>query len=374
MRVLHVITSGQRRGGDVFASDLASVLDSTGIQQIVAAIRPPKEPVVPYPGEIRVLCTRRLLPGINVDAGGVKALRALIKRWRPDIVQAHGGEPFKYVLAANPLRRPAVVYRRIGGAPSWITRGPRKFVHAQLMRRASLIVAVAESVRRETIAVFGVSPSIIRTIRNGVSVDRIKPTRGRVATRRALGIPDGSVVTVSVGALSWEKDPLVQLQIARRVLQVRPDAFHIFVGDGPLRRRLEGGIRALGLVDRCFVLGSRTDVGDLLAGSDVFLFTSRADGMEGMPATVIEAGMAGVPVAAYSILGVPEVVEHGATGLLAPQGDIDELSKHVVKLVRDSSMRQAMGEAASERLRNDFDIRTIAPQYVNLYSSLLSVG
>jgi len=167
---------------------------------------------------------------------------------------------------------------------------------------------------------------------------------------------------------------MAQLEIARRVLRARQNVFHIFVGDGPLRGQVEEGIRASGLSDRCFVLGSRTDVGDLLTASDVYFSASLADGMEGMPATVIEAGMAGVPVAAYSILGVPEVVEHGVTGLLASQGDIDQLSRHVVELTGDPSIRRAMGEVARKRLRIDFDIRTIAPSYVDLYSNLLSAG
>ena len=88
-----------------------------------------------------------------------------------------------------------------------------------------------------------------------------------------------------------------------------------------MRGQLEGEICQQGLRGRCLVLGERSDVGDLFAASDVFLFASRPDGMEGMPAAVIEAGMAGVPVAGYSIAGVPEVVEHGLTGLLAPRRD-----------------------------------------------------
>ena len=67
-------------------------------------------------------------------------------------------------------------------------------------------------------------------------------------------------------------------------------------------------------------LGSRADMGDVFAAADVVLFASRSDGMEGMPAVVIEGGMGGLPVAALAVAGVSEVVVDGQTGLLAPPG------------------------------------------------------
>jgi glycosyltransferase involved in cell wall biosynthesis len=186
-----------------------------------------------------------------------------------------------------------------------------------------------------------------------------------------LGIRDDAVVTLSMGALSWEKDPLVQLEAAARVLLNFSKSVHVFVGDGPMRGQLEGEIRQQGLWGRCRVLGERSDVGDLFAASDVFLFASRPDGMEGMPATVIEAGMAGVPVAGYSVAGVSEVVEHGLTGLLAPRRDVNALTRHLMELVGDKDRRRAMGEAARAHCRR-FHIEAIAPRYLTLYSDVLA--
>jgi glycosyltransferase involved in cell wall biosynthesis len=372
MRVLHIITSGQRRGGDVFAADLAHALEGGGVKQRIAALRAPVGASVSFPAPVDVVASeRRSVPGLNIDPGAVRSLRDLIGEWRPEIVQAHGGETYKYALAANPTRRPRVIYRRIGGAPKWVTHGPRRFVHAQLMRRADRIVAVAETVRRETIDLFGVDPSRISTIPNGVSRSRIMSVRGRDATRRELGIRDDAVVTLSIGALSWEKDPLAQLEAATRVLLNFSGSVHVFVGEGPMRGQLEGEIRQRGLWGRCRVLGERSDVGDLYAASDVFLFASRPDGMEGMPATVIEAGMAGVPVAGYSIAGVSEVVEHGHTGLLAPCRDLNALTRQLMELVGDKGRRRAMGESARAHCRR-FDIEAIAPRYLALYSDVLA--
>jgi glycosyltransferase involved in cell wall biosynthesis len=190
--------------------------------------------------------------------------------------------------------------------------------------------------------------------------------------RHELDITNDAVVTVSLGAMSWEKDPFAQLEIADRILDQRPAAIHLFVGDGPMQGAIEEGVERRGMGARCRVVGSRSDVGNILAASDVFLFASRADGMEGMPATVIEAGMAGVPVAGYSVMGVPEVVVDGVTGLLAPSGDIDALTRHALDLVSDQARRIAMGSAARDRCRSCFDLKTIAPRYLELYEQVLT--
>lgn len=119
------------------------------------------------------------------------------------------------------------------------------------------------------------------------------------------------------------------------------------------------------------MLGSRTDIPDLLAASDVLLVASRPDGMEGMPAVVIEAGMMGVPVAGYDIVGVSEVVVNNATGVLSPYGDVETLSANALRLFRDSDVRHSLGTEAQARCRSLFDIEVVASRYLALYQKVM---
>ena len=141
--------------------------------------------------------------------------------------------------------------------------------------------------------------------------------------REALELPATAPIILSIGALTWEKDPLTHIEVSRRVFAAVPDAMHLFLGDGHEKASIERRIKDLGLGERVKLLGSRSDVADILATVDVALFASRSDGMEGMPATLIEAGMAGVPVAAFSVAGVQEVLVDQETGFLASSGDVD---------------------------------------------------
>jgi glycosyltransferase involved in cell wall biosynthesis len=172
---------------------------------------------------------------------------------------------------------------------------------------------------------------------------------------------------LSLGALVWEKDPMTQLDVAARVVRERPGAVLLMAGDGPLRAQVETGIAERGLQGRVVMLGARDDVADLLAASDLLLFTSMS---EGMPAVVIEAGMAGVPVAAFAVGGIPEVIEGGVTGVLASPGDVDGLAAEALALLEDPERRAAMGLAASESCAR-FDIREIGERYLDVYGSLV---
>jgi glycosyltransferase involved in cell wall biosynthesis len=366
-----VVASGLRRGAEIFASDLIRVLDDARVSQRVAVLRD-SEMGVSFAAGVDALSAdgekghHRMVAG--VDPHAVRGLRQLVASWRPDVVQAHGGEPLKYaVMAGVAGSSPPIVYRRIGSAPREIERGPRRAAYGWLMRRAARVIAVAEVLNREVVRTFRVPAGRVVTIPNGVDPSRVQPVRGGESTLRELGLADRGPVMLSLGALVWEKDPMTQLDVAARVVRERPGAVLLMAGDGPLRAQVETGIAERGLQGRVVMLGARDDVADLLAASDLLLFTSMS---EGMPAVVIEAGMAGVPVAAFAVGGIPEVIEGGVTGVLASPGDVDGLAAEALALLEDPERRAAMGLAASESCAR-FDIREIGERYLDVYGSLV---
>jgi glycosyltransferase involved in cell wall biosynthesis len=368
MRLLHVVATAQRRGAEMFAADLIAALGSDGIDQRAAVLRGSSRDV-DFGAPVSVLRSGGWrVPGVRVDLGTVGALRDLVIDWRPDVMQVHGGEPLKHALLAARRSKTSVVYRRIGSAPRRMTRGLDRVAHGHMMRRATQIVTVAEALRRETVDAFGVPPERVTTIPNAVNVERLRPTRSREATRSLLGISGHAPVLISLGALTWEKDPLTHVAVSAAVLAERPDARHLFVGDGPLRPALESAVRERHLDGRVLILGSREDVPDLLGATDLMLLASR---VEGLPACLIEAGVAGLPVAAFGLAGVPEIVDDGRTGLLVSTGDVEELARAASRLVADAELRASMGGAARQRCTSLFDIRDVAPRYLELYQNLV---
>jgi glycosyltransferase involved in cell wall biosynthesis len=116
------------------------------------------------------------------------------------------------------------------------------------------------------------------------------------------------------------------------------------------------------------MLGSRSDVADLLAASDALLLASRS---EGMPGCVIEAGMAGLPVVSYAVAGVPEVVVDGMTGFTVAPGDLHTLAHRIATLLGDPDLRSRLGEAARDRCERTFGISAIASRYLAVYEEVL---
>ncbi|HEX6393024.1 MAG TPA: glycosyltransferase [Acidimicrobiales bacterium] len=190
----------------------------------------------------------------------------------------------------------------------------------------------------------------------------------RDVIRARLGIPVNAPVIISLGALTWEKDPLEHVEVTACLIHDEPECRHLIVGDGPLRAEVEARIRDLAIGDRVLMLGSREDVGDLLAASDVMLLASR---IEGMPASVIEAGFAGVPVVAFSVAGVSEVVLDRVTGYLVPPGDRKGLVSGISRLIGDRRLRQTMSESARRWISARYDIGAIGPKYLEQYEYLL---
>ena len=309
---------------------------------------------------------------MRFDPSRALSLRRLVRGTDPDIVQAHGGEALKYAVAANVGLSSRIVYRRIGSAPAWLLHGPRRSLYAFLMRRAARVVAVADAVRDETIRLFGLPSGHVVTIPNAVSPMRVESCRDRDEIRQMLGIPFQGKVILSIGAITWEKDPLSHVAVATRIMRRLPEAYHVMVGDGPMRAEVERAVRQEGFASRVKLLGNRRDMGDLLKAADLLLFASRSHGMEGMPAVVIEAGMAGVPVVGYRVAGVSEVVSDGETGILVGVGDRDALSESALRLLNDVDEGRLLGAAARIRCRERFSINTVSSEYLELYQDVAS--
>ncbi|MFQ6027326.1 MAG: glycosyltransferase, partial [Dehalococcoidia bacterium] len=165
-----------------------------------------------------------------------------------------------------------------------------------------------------------------------------------------------------------EKNPRLAVEVISRLKSQQKDWRLVFVGDGPQRAELEREAQVLGVADRVQFLGTRSDVPALLAAADLLLLPSRT---EGMPAVVIEAGLAEVPAVAYAVGDVAEVVESGSTGVLAQPGNVLEFQQAVLTAAQDPERLRTMGIAARQRYARRFDIRTVARQYQETMFRLL---
>ncbi len=207
-----------------------------------------------------------------------------------------------------------------------------------------------------------------RIIRSGVELEGFRALRGsRSRSRRLLDIPEDREVVGSVMRFCPEKAPDLFVKVAERVLAERPGVLFLLVGDGPLWRQTRHLIRARGLKEDIVLLGSRDDVRDILPAFDLFLITSRT---EGLPRALLETLAAGVPVVATDVGGIPELVGGGRNGILCPEGDVRCLTGGVLRLLAEPERRPALTVGADEDLE-PFSARRMVEQLHELYDRMV---
>ncbi|MDQ2089344.1 glycosyltransferase [Marimonas arenosa] len=167
-----------------------------------------------------------------------------------------------------------------------------------------------------------------------------------------------------VGRLAAVKGLPVLFEALTRI--DHPDLSLAIVGDGPDRAALEAQAGALALSDKVDFMGyrSQSEVASLLKDADLLVLPSFA---EGLPVVLMEALAAEVPVVATRIAGIPELVEHGNTGLLVPPGDADDLAAAIRMILQSPDNAHKMARAGRTRIEAEFTSRTEAARLAHLF-------
>ena len=174
---------------------------------------------------------------------------------------------------------------------------------------------------------------------------------------------------MSIGTLTALKAHDVLLQAAA-LLAERGKAFELcIVGDGPERERLERLTAELGVADRVRFLGEVPDAHELLAEAHILAHAARSEGLSN---AIIEAMAEGVPVVATPVGATPELIEHERTGLLATVGSPESLADALARLLDDPGLRQKLGEAGLERVRQECDEDRVVGKYAEIFGGLLA--
>jgi glycosyltransferase involved in cell wall biosynthesis len=297
-------------------------------------------------------------------------LAQLFRRERVALVHAHQIPGFLYgSLARLVAQRPPILFTEHGLTHARSPRRKRMLVNRLLLQRRDRVVAVGRAVRRALVDNEGLPGSRVQVIYNGISCAPFAHAAGsRETVRGELRLAPDDFVACQVGRLEPIKDHATAMRALARVLTRRPDARLVLVGDGPEKGRLQELAGRLGVSSHVRFLGMRHDVPRVLAAADLLLLTSTS---EGIPLALIEGMAAGLPVVSTNVGGVPEVVVHETTGLLAPAGDEAALAGGILRLAQDASLRRQMGEHGRQRAQTTFSEDRMYAGYRALYDEML---
>jgi glycosyltransferase involved in cell wall biosynthesis len=197
------------------------------------------------------------------------------------------------------------------------------------------------------------------TVWNGVDVDRFR-LRDRAEMRARLDIPQQIPVAGIVAALRPEKQHGMLVDAWADVVRRLPDALLLIVGDGAERQAIEQQADELGLSENVRLLGTRHDVPEVLSAMDLKVLSSR---MEANPASTLEAGACGLPVAAPDVGSLSDTVIEGETGLLVEPNNSVALSDAIIKILSLADRGRSMGQAAHDLVRDRFSMEVMVGGY-----------
>lgn len=187
----------------------------------------------------------------------------------------------------------------------------------------------------------------------------------------------GPVRLISVARLVEKKGLADAIRAVARLRAEGREVVYEIVGDGPLRAELEGLAGSLGIGDSVRFLGamSRPDVRSKLGRSHILLAPSvaaKSGDREGTPVALIEAMASGLPVVSTRHSAIPEMIDDGTSGLLAPENDCDALAGCIARLLDDGNLWDTLTGAARAQVEADFNIRTQVAKLQGIYRELVS--
>jgi len=227
-------------------------------------------------------------------------------------------------------------------------------IERKLARRSKKILTIGSRVGEELLEVGIGKKSQYQSIAPGVRVPKLSD-RSKIVERFSL-YPDRLNV-LWMGRLTRVKRPDRVIELAKHY----PEVNFIMAGDGELREELEAKASS-----KVHFLGVQNS-DEMFSLADIVLLTSDS---EGMPLTLIEGQMAGVPAIATDVGSVSEIVENAVTGLVTST-QIEQIISSLGRLMDDSMLRSTMAKNARERALSRFSIETMVESHIQVYKQAL---
>lgn len=295
-----------------------------------------------------------------------------IKRHNIDIIHGsstNGRDAFYGALIAMLAMTKSVVYLHYK-YDTWMS--PRTF---WAMRRANGIVGVSSYVAQSVIA-NGYPPGKVYSVLNGIDISRWKAETSGSAIRNEFGIASNAPVLVIVGNLLPWKGHEQLLEALVKVKEAMPTIKLLIVGaDSPeamggnlYSPTLQKVVDELGLSKQVIFTGHRKDVQNILAASDLYAMPTFE---EPFGLVFLEAMAMKKPIVAVESGAVPEVVEHGKSGLLSPLNDSSQLAENMISLLNDPALRTQMGNYGRQRVEAYFNAQRMADDMEHVYRLIL---
>lgn len=357
MRILLLIQRPQARGAELFASHLSEALIQRGHEvSLITLFEGDFD--LPFSGKTHHL--KRNPSKRFFDFGAWKAINEVVRSFNPDIVQAMGADTLKFMVFSKLVFgwKGKMIFYNGSVISRYIRSNFIKLFNQWLYKRIDGIVAVSKASKLDFENLF-----TFRFLHEVIPVGILIPEK--VSLKDPLPYP----VLVHIGGFTFEKNHRELLLVFSGVLVKKPESNLLMIGEGPLRSQIEELVEKKGLANAVSFLGAHQDPFALVPKNAILVLPSK---IEGMPAVIGEAFIHRIPVVAYDVGAVSELVKTNQTGWLIPADEPGKMVEAILELAElDSNDLSGILDAAEQFARENLDIKQVANQYEEFYSKLL---
>lgn len=370
VRVVHIIRGEPFQGGaDIYVTTLLAHLDRERFAPSVLVLAKASAREIP-------LCTR--LDEAAIDHEVLEApgkFRPAYLTWTRERLRAAGADlvhthEYKSALIGLHAARRAGA-AAVATAHGWTASSARarlyEAIERRLLKRYDGVIACSEFMRRDLVGL-GIAQERVPVI---YSASELPGAGDGREFRRAAGLGDDLFLIGALGRLSREKGQTILLEALREVRAHVPGAAALLAGEGPDRPALEASVRRMGLSEAVIFMPSlpRPRLGSFFEAIDLFVLPSMR---ENLPLALIEAMLAGRPIVATAVGGVPELIEDRTTGILVPPGDPGALARAIRELAGDEALRGRLASEARRQAVERFAAKRFAEQIGEFYEKVLA--
>ena len=299
------------------------------------------------------------------DPQGVTDLIGLIRRQNIEVVHLAGMKAgLVGRLAARATGTRILVHVRDMNPMGTILR----FMQQRVAKWTDIALAVSNPVRVFAVDELGISSRLVKVTHNPIVLEKFNSlnVNAKSNLRAEFGITENTQVIGIIGRLSPEKGHKILIQAFPSLLKRCPEAVLLIVGDGPTRSELELLVKNLSLEREIRFTGYRSDIPRVLTAMDVVVMPSIR---EGFPNAAVEAMTAGIPVVAFRVGGLPEIVINGETGFLVEPNDQNELINALLQLLKDPQLWARQSEICRQQAKR-FDVEEHIKFLEDVYANL----